>query len=195
MYTTLCQLHEDEAKNVKTVLQHPPPPPPQHNRERQHNIALTSYWVRCRLKSPAAPLFTQPFIQVQIKENIKVPRHWPLCGEFTEDRWIPRTNGQQRGKCFDLMTSSWNGKKMSSTNHRRYIFKWPPADYHTFVGYCSCQFGRAIEFCPFINETRQEVMRELIGCTRVWYFLKQERLCRNDGVCTMATLIFYLGGS
>ena len=23
------------------------------------------------------------------------------------DRWIPRTNGQQRGKCFHLMTSSW----------------------------------------------------------------------------------------
>ena len=33
-------------------------------------------------------------IQMQIKENIKAPRHWPLCGEFTGDRWIPRTNGQ-----------------------------------------------------------------------------------------------------
>ena len=22
------------------------------------------------------------------------PRHWPLCGEFTGDRWIPCTNGQ-----------------------------------------------------------------------------------------------------
>ena len=30
-----------------------------------------------------ARLFTQPFIQTQIKENIKAPRHWPLCGEFT----------------------------------------------------------------------------------------------------------------
>ena len=28
---------------------------------------------------------------------IKVPRQWPLCGEFTGDRWIPRTNGQWRG--------------------------------------------------------------------------------------------------
>ena len=46
-------------------------------------------------------------IQAQIKENIKAPRHWPLCGEFTGDRWIPRTNGQERGKCFHLMTSSW----------------------------------------------------------------------------------------
>ena len=28
-------------------------------------------------------MFTQPFIQTHIKENIKAPRHWPLCGEFT----------------------------------------------------------------------------------------------------------------
>ena len=44
---------------------------------------MTSYWVRWRLKSPASTLFTQPFTQAQIKENIKVPRHWPLCAEFT----------------------------------------------------------------------------------------------------------------
>ena len=35
----------------------------------------------------------------EIKQNIKAPRHWP-------DRWIPRTNGQSRGLCFHLMTSS-----------------------------------------------------------------------------------------
>ena len=29
-------------------------------------------------------LFTQACIQTQIKENIKAPRHWPFCGEFTE---------------------------------------------------------------------------------------------------------------
>ena len=39
-------------------------------------------------------LFTQPFIQAQNKENTKAPRHWPLRGEFTGDRWIPLTNGQ-----------------------------------------------------------------------------------------------------
>ena len=27
-------------------------------------------------------------------KNIKAPCHWPFCGEFTGDRWIPRTNGQ-----------------------------------------------------------------------------------------------------
>ena len=39
-------------------------------------------------------LFTQPFIQAQIKENTKAPRHWPLWGEFTGDQWIPHTKNQ-----------------------------------------------------------------------------------------------------
>ena len=39
-------------------------------------------------------MFTEPFIQAQIKENIKVLRHWPLWGEFIGDRWIPRTKAQ-----------------------------------------------------------------------------------------------------
>ena len=41
------------------------------------------------------------------KKNIKAPRHWLLCGEFTGDRWIPSTNGQKCGKRFHLMTPSW----------------------------------------------------------------------------------------
>ena len=39
-------------------------------------------------------LFTQPFLHVQIKENIKAPRRWHLSGESTRDRWIPLTKGQ-----------------------------------------------------------------------------------------------------
>ena len=34
------------------------------------------------------------------KKNMKTSRHWPLWLEFTGDRWIPRTKGQQRGKMF-----------------------------------------------------------------------------------------------
>ena len=40
------------------------------------------------------------------KKKMKAPSHWSLWGEFTGDRWIPRTNGQKRGKCFLLTTSS-----------------------------------------------------------------------------------------
>ena len=39
--------------------------------------------------SQITSLFTQSFIQVQIKENIKAPRHWPLCGEVTETDEFP----------------------------------------------------------------------------------------------------------
>ena len=45
-------------------------------------ITMTLYWARWHLKSTATRLFTQPFIQAQIKENIKAPRHWLLCWEF-----------------------------------------------------------------------------------------------------------------
>ena len=66
---------------------------------------MTSLWVRWHSKSPASRLFTQPFIQTQIKENIKVPRHWPLCGEVTEDRWFPAQRASNAENY--LMTSSW----------------------------------------------------------------------------------------
>ena len=49
-------------------------------------ITITSYWARWRLKSSASRLFTQPFIQAQIIENMKDPHHWPLWGEFTDNR-------------------------------------------------------------------------------------------------------------
>ena len=39
-------------------------------------------------------IVTQSFVQVQIKENMKALRYWPLWGEFTGDRWIPHTKGQ-----------------------------------------------------------------------------------------------------
>ena len=52
------------------------------------HITMTSQWTWWRLRSPASRLFTQLFIRARIKEN------WPLCGEFTGDRWILRTNGQ-----------------------------------------------------------------------------------------------------
>ena len=35
--------------------------------------------------SPASRLLSHPFIQEQIKESIKAPRHWPLSGEITGD--------------------------------------------------------------------------------------------------------------
>ena len=61
-------------------------------------ITVTSYWARWRLESPPPPpppppMNTQPFIQAQIKENIKAPRHWPL-GVGGGGGSIPSTKGQ-----------------------------------------------------------------------------------------------------
>ena len=39
-------------------------------------------------------LLNNLFRQAQIKENVKALRYWPLCGEFTGNRWIPHTKGQ-----------------------------------------------------------------------------------------------------
>ena len=76
-----------------------------------------------RLKTPASQMFTQVFTQAQIKENIIAPRHAPLCGEFTGDRWIHRTKGQLRGKCFHLMTSSCGGGRMHTHRTRAHIHR------------------------------------------------------------------------
>ena len=43
--------------------------------------------------------FTQPFIHAQMKGNIKAPRHWHLCREFTDDRWTPRTKASKWKMC------------------------------------------------------------------------------------------------
>ena len=39
----------------------------------------------------ASRLFAQPFVQAQIKENTKAPRHLPLWGESIVEQWIPIT--------------------------------------------------------------------------------------------------------
>ena len=51
-----------------------------HPEEFQYTITVTSQWALGRLKLPASRLFARPFVQPHIKENIKVPRHWPLWG-------------------------------------------------------------------------------------------------------------------
>ena len=54
-------------------------------RKNMYNITMTSQGARRRLNSPSSRVFIQPFIQAQSKENIKAPRHWSLCREFTAE--------------------------------------------------------------------------------------------------------------
>ena len=69
------------------------------------NITVTPEWERWRLKSPASWFLLNRLFRHRSKKNLKAPRHWPWCGEFTGDRWIPRTKGQWCENCFHFMTS------------------------------------------------------------------------------------------
>ena len=74
---------------------------------------MTLWWARWRLKSPASQLFIQPFIWALMKENIKAPRHWPLCREFTGDRcgeFPAQMTGNAEKFPFDdvIMTALWS---------------------------------------------------------------------------------------
>ena len=44
---------------------------------------MTSQWAPWRPKPPASRVFSWPFAQAHIKENIKALRHWPVWGEST----------------------------------------------------------------------------------------------------------------
>ena len=61
-------------------------------------------------QSPASRLFTQPFIRAQIKEYIKAPRHWPLCGEFTGAAEFPA----QRASNAENVSIWWRHHEMNS---------------------------------------------------------------------------------
>ena len=57
-----------------------------------HGIKMSA--MPSQLKHQPRDCSLNRLFKVQIKENIKGPRHWPLWGKFAGDRRIPRTNGQ-----------------------------------------------------------------------------------------------------
>ena len=63
------------------------------------NFIVTNHYNDNKLGAMASQITSLTIVystvyQAQINENMKAPRHWPFCGEFTSERWIPRTNGQ-----------------------------------------------------------------------------------------------------
>ena len=60
--------------------------------------------------SPASRLFTKSFIQAKIKEHIKAPLHWPLCGEFTGTGEFPA----QRASYAENVSIWWRHHGISS---------------------------------------------------------------------------------
>ena len=80
-------------------------------------------------------IVSQLLVQAQIKEYIKAPHHWPWCGEFTGDRWIPRTRPVTRKVfTFDdvIMLLLW------CRRHALYSLTWN-RDLQSLCGTSSCQ--------------------------------------------------------
>ena len=71
--------------------------------ELDNDSSLSNYHYYDVIMSAIASQITSLMIvcsavySAQIKEHIKAPRHWPLCAEFTGNRWIPFTNDQLCG--------------------------------------------------------------------------------------------------
>ena len=97
----------------------------------RQSITMTSKWERWRLKSPASRLFTQLFIQAQIKENISAPRYWPLWGEFTVDRWIPA----QRASDTENVSIWWRHHDTNDTAS----FWWMKAEFFSYIYWVLCK--------------------------------------------------------
>ena len=64
----------------------------------------------------------QPFIRAQIKVNIKAPRHWPLCGEFTGTGEFPAqmaSNAENVSIWWRHHAKHWHhNEHLSISNHR-----------------------------------------------------------------------------
>ena len=77
------------------------------------------------------------------RKNIKVPRHWPLCGEFTSDRWIHKGPETQKMFPFDDVIMSLE------------ILKMPQGidDIHISFEYEICN----IDYCDSMTETCEDL--------------------------------------
>ena len=100
--------------------------------------------------------------RAQIKDNIKAPRHWPLCGEFIGDRWIPRTKVQLRGNCFHLMTSSRSVKrqKCGLYSYTTWFFSACETFYPTWLSDKQTNSGIFASFCRVFQNTMVIIQRK-----------------------------------
>ena len=86
----------------------------------RHSVILSTRYIVLKLKHSDDVIMTMLASQITsltvvysiVYSDVNQRKHQSSASlafvrEFTGDRWISRTNGQLRGKCFHLMTSSW----------------------------------------------------------------------------------------
>ena len=116
--------------------------------------------MRCRLKSSAFRLFTQPFVQAQIKEKINTLRHWPLWGEFTSDRC---------GGCPAQRSSNAENGSVSWSHHDALFGKWL-CSLNLFNTTC-CSFARSHEKQNYECSFKTCIIHETV--------MRRESYCRQ----------------
>ena len=128
---------------------------------------------------------TQSFIQAPIKETIKAPRLWPLCGEFTRDGEFPAQMASNAENVFHLMTSScflaykwlskrfWpvdlmqNGRRNSAFDHCHHNKLTPEKDENCHIAliqYRGCRWPWNVR-CQATNSNIMD-----IGCREYFVF-------------------------
>ena len=113
---------------------------------------------------PRDCLFNCLFKRRSRKHQSPRPSHWALCGEFTGDRWIPRTKGQLRGKSSHLMTSSWTElvpRNIPLQIHRNLLDPMDCNDLMMIIVYYDSSSGNDRQVkCLIITTTRSSVRPE-----------------------------------
>ena len=110
-----------------------------HNWMREHNTLQWRHNGRDGVSDHQPhECHTQPFIQVQIKENIKAQRLWPSCREFPGDRWIEFPT--QRASNADNVSIWWrhhemamkgsNSRTITNTNVKKWSLRLRHHDYN-----------------------------------------------------------------
>ena len=80
-----------------------------HNNVEGHEgktITVTSHEVYGASHNRSFVCLFNSLLRLTSKETSKLC-HWAFVRESIGDRWIPLTKGQERGKRFQFMTSSW----------------------------------------------------------------------------------------
>ena len=146
-------------------------------------------------------VFTQPYVQAQVKENIKAPCHWPLRGEFTRNWWILRTQGQLLGKGFDLMTSPWASTTWYWRQHCSTVYPKKYAHGFCFAvlccGYTLTDFPISIRLTSLAlwqsNDCPSASKATLMNMDKYFMWIHYERLHNHNKAKHNKTVCIFLG--
>ena len=90
------------------------------------NLALPTHYINVIMTTMASQITSLAVVYSSVYLDADQRKHQSSASlafvwGIHRDRWIPRTKGQLRGKCFHLMTSSWDTSIASWRTFRFYV--------------------------------------------------------------------------